>query len=96
MPLDGPVLVTVVGAGITGLSTSTFLRKYGHAVTMSEQSSLNHEIDAAFQITPNACFLLSPIGIDPHQEGAVPHRASFYLGQHDGRLSSEVPENPNL
>lgn len=84
--------ITIVGAGIAGLVAATSLRNYGHEVTIFEQSHLAKEIGAAFSITPNASAVLSNLGIDTHDGGAVDHKAQVYL-ERNGQVLREVPVN---
>lgn len=90
-----PASITIAGAGIAGLVAALSLRKYGHEVTVFEQSSLAKEIGAAFSITPNASAILSKLGIDTHDGGAVDFRAHVFL-QPDGQVKREMPINPKF
>lgn len=87
--------ITIVGAGIAGLVAAISLRNHGHEVTIFEQSSLAKEIGAAFSITPNASSVLSNLGIDTHDGGAVDFRAHVFLGR-DGQVLREAPINPKF
>ncbi|KAK1987594.1 FAD binding domain-containing protein [Colletotrichum cereale] len=57
--------VVIIGAGIAGLSASISLRRAGHKVRIYEGSSLEHEIGAALNITPNTARFLTRWGLDP-------------------------------
>ncbi|KAF2025607.1 FAD/NAD(P)-binding domain-containing protein [Setomelanomma holmii] len=78
--------ITIVGAGIGGLTGAIFLRQQGHAVTLLEQSRFANELGAAVHLAPNANGLLRRIGLIPEANGAVKCR----------RLSQWLPNGKEL
>jgi 2-polyprenyl-6-methoxyphenol hydroxylase-like FAD-dependent oxidoreductase len=63
--------ITVVGAGIGGLSAAIFLRQQGHTVILLEASRFANELGAAVHLAPNANGLLRRMGLIPEAHGAV-------------------------
>ncbi|OHW89735.1 FAD binding domain-containing protein [Colletotrichum incanum] len=63
--------VVIVGAGIAGLSAGISLRRAGHKVRIYEGSSMNNEVGAAINITPNTSRFLTRWGLDPEASGFV-------------------------
>ena len=66
--------VTVLGAGVAGLTAALALAKRGFGVTVLEQADAIREVGAGLQISPNAAVVLQDLGLGPALE-AVEGRA---------------------
>jgi salicylate hydroxylase len=78
--MDPPVpalKISIVGAGIAGLSTALAHRRAGHLVTVYERSSLLREVGAAMHVPPNAARALLAWGLDPVQARFVTVRYAW-------------------
>lgn len=57
--------VTVLGAGVAGLTAALALAQRGFAVTVLEQADAIREVGAGLQISPNAAVVLEALGLGP-------------------------------
>ena len=62
--------VTVLGAGVAGLTAALALAQRGFAVTVLEQADAIREVGAGLQISPNASVVLQALGLGPALEAA--------------------------
>ncbi|KIC20799.1 FAD-dependent monooxygenase [Leisingera sp. ANG-Vp] len=62
MELKG-LKITVIGAGIGGLTAALALRRQGASVTVLEQAEAISEVGAGLQITPNGVAVLRALGL---------------------------------
>jgi 2-polyprenyl-6-methoxyphenol hydroxylase-like FAD-dependent oxidoreductase len=83
-----PLTVLIVGAGIGGLSAAIFLRRQGHKVLVStdstlcfrsvnavkifERSRFSAEVGAAIHVAPNCQRLLTRLGLSTADHGGTP------------------------
>ncbi|KAH7134970.1 hypothetical protein B0J11DRAFT_426125 [Dendryphion nanum] len=67
-----PLNITIVGAGIGGLSAAILLRHCGHHITILEQSRFANELGAAVHLAPNANGILRRMGLFAENIGANP------------------------
>ncbi|CAD0098780.1 unnamed protein product [Aureobasidium mustum] len=66
-----PLKVTIIGAGIAGLTAALALRKQGHEVTVIERSRFAVETGAAMHMAPNATALLEWMDVRPSEVGGT-------------------------
>ncbi|TXI04498.1 MAG: FAD-dependent oxidoreductase [Pseudorhodobacter sp.] len=62
--------VTVLGAGVAGLTAALALAQRGFAVTVLEQADAIREVGAGLQISPNAAVVLRALGLGAALEAA--------------------------
>lgn len=74
-----PLRIVVAGAGIGGLAVAIALRRQGHIVDIFEQSRPAQETGAAINVMPNCSGLLSDLGVDLTDIGAVDCRGHLML-----------------
>lgn len=58
-----PENITIVGAGIGGLTAVLALLQRGVDVTVCEQAAVLREVGAGVQLSPNGCRVLASLGL---------------------------------
>ncbi|MQY12482.1 3-hydroxybenzoate 6-hydroxylase 1 [Streptomyces sp. RB5] len=83
--------ITVIGAGIGGLTLAAALTRHGRSFRLYEKTRRLAEVGAGTQLSPNAVRPLLELGLGPAlRECAVPIRAMEVRG-HSGRLIARTP-----
>lgn len=70
-PPPPPLNITILGAGIAGLTTALALSRHNHKITLLERSTFPTETGAAMYISPNCSGHLFRLGWDPTSSGAI-------------------------
>ncbi len=87
--------VTIVGAGIAGLTTAIALHKIGAQVTVLEQTKTLREIGAGIQIASNGALVLRELGLEERlRQVAVAPLSYDYRDLETGRQLFEAPLGP--
>ncbi|KAH8815293.1 hypothetical protein F5884DRAFT_663124 [Xylogone sp. PMI_703] len=63
--------IIVVGGGLCGLAAALALRQQGHDISLFEQPGFSDKDSSIIQLTPNATGILSSLGIDARERGAI-------------------------
>ena len=80
--------VTVLGAGVAGLTVARALAMRGARVTVLEQAEVIREVGAGLQITPNGAAVLRALGLETRLNEVGPRAQAVHLC--DGRDGSCV------
>ncbi|KAJ7757740.1 FAD/NAD(P)-binding domain-containing protein [Mycena maculata] len=97
-----PLRISIVGAGIGGLTAAIALRKNGHLVQIFEAVEIKTEIGAALGVNINALKVLDHIGVSRDNLKGVPWHGNIFFGSEGGEGTTHrwlVPaanEHPGL
>ena len=82
--------VTVLGAGVAGLTVARALALKGARVTILEQAPEIHEVGAGLQISPNGARVLSALGLGDALDaaGIAAERVDLVDGESGGLVVS--------
>ena len=75
--------IGVIGAGISGLAVSVFLKKFGHDITVFEKNKNISEFGAGVQISSNGSMILKHLGVlSKTKEASIfPEKILFFDGE---------------
>ncbi|KAF8203581.1 hypothetical protein K438DRAFT_1757892 [Mycena galopus ATCC 62051] len=79
-----PLRISIVGAGIGGLTAAITLRKNGYLVQIFEAVEIKTAIGAALGVNINALKVLDHIGVSRDNLKGVPWRANIFFGSEGG------------
>lgn len=80
------MLVTIIGAGIGGLSAAIALERLGHEVTVCERAPALDEVGAGIALWPNAFLALDRIGIGGRVRDVAGPAVDGLLRRPDGKV----------
>lgn len=84
--------ITILGAGMGGLTAAAALRKLGYEVRIYEQASRFMRLGAGIQMSPNAIRVLRGLELAPHIEATAFRPASWKNREWDtGAMKFELP-----
>lgn len=84
--------ITIIGAGMGGLTAALAFARKGHEVAIVEQAPELSEVGAGLQISPNASRILAALGLAGALEG--PMHCPARIALRDGRSLSEIAYVP--
>ncbi|KAF8132198.1 hypothetical protein K438DRAFT_830770 [Mycena galopus ATCC 62051] len=79
-----PLTISIVGAGVGGLTAAVALRRNGHNVQIFEAAEIKSEIGAALGVQTNSLRVLEPLGVSKDNLKGVPWRGSMVFGSGGG------------
>ncbi|KAL2835281.1 hypothetical protein BDW59DRAFT_156097 [Aspergillus cavernicola] len=89
--------ITIIGAGVGGLSTAIALKREGHSVTVYEQALALSEVGAGIQIPPNSSRILHSWGLKAALERrSIKPTSILWRRWQDGSTIGNARLNPEL
>ncbi|KAJ6561978.1 FAD/NAD(P)-binding domain-containing protein [Mycena capillaripes] len=92
---SNPLNVSVVGAGIAGLTAAIALRRNGHLVQIFEASEIKTEIGAALGVPPNAYRVLDHLGVCRENLKGVSFSGNVVFDDKSGEGTEESWSTPS-
>ncbi|KAF2154568.1 FAD/NAD(P)-binding domain-containing protein [Myriangium duriaei CBS 260.36] len=92
-----PLIIAVIGGGISGLVAAAGLAKNGHQVTVYERSKVRGGVGFAFRIGPHADRCLASLGVDALAGGGSQSAGLIFRdinGKQLGQLDEHTTEGP--
>ncbi|KAJ7471434.1 FAD/NAD(P)-binding domain-containing protein [Mycena galericulata] len=83
-----PLNISIVGAGIGGLTAAVALRRNGHIVQIFEAAEIKSEIGAAVGVQTNSLRVLDHLGVSRNNLKGVPWRESVVFDREGGEGTS--------
>ncbi|KAF7324263.1 FAD/NAD(P)-binding domain-containing protein [Mycena venus] len=80
--------ISVVGAGIAGLTVATALRRNGHLVQIFETAEIKTEIGAAISVPSNALRVLDHLGVSRENLKGVPYLGNSLFDAESGESTT--------
>ncbi|PWW04000.1 salicylate hydroxylase [Hoeflea marina] len=84
--------ITIIGAGIGGLTAALAFARKGHGVEIVEQAAELSEVGAGLQVSPNASRVLGALGLSEALAGAM--HCPGRIDLRDGRTLSPIAHVP--
>ncbi|KAJ7244969.1 hypothetical protein B0H12DRAFT_1073559 [Mycena haematopus] len=79
-----PLTISIVGAGIGGLTAAVALRRNGHNVQIFEAAEIKTEVGAALGVQTNSLRVLDHLGVSRDNLKGVPWQESIIFGSDGG------------
>lgn len=94
--MDGPLRITILGAGVSGLAAATFLARAGHSVELHDEHFAAPAVGTALGLFRPARDALGRLGIleQVRELSAAPERGTLRAA--DGRVLASIPAGDAL
>ncbi|KAJ6561870.1 hypothetical protein B0H19DRAFT_89194 [Mycena capillaripes] len=92
---SNPLNVSIVGAGIAGLTAAIALRRNGHLVQIFEASEVKTEIGAGLSVSPNSARVLDHLGVCRDNLKGTPLSGSVFFDVKTGEGTEESWSTPS-